>query len=41
MREPLKQKKQKKIKKLTRKGKTANEIASLLNVSLSSVYKYR
>jgi len=41
MREQLKEKKKKKIKKLTRKGKSASEIASLLNVSLSSVYKYR
>lgn len=41
MREQLKEKKKKKIRKLTRKGKTAQEVADLLKVSLSSVYKYR
>ncbi len=41
MREQLKEKKKKKIRKLTRKGKTATEVAQLLSVSLSSVYKYR
>jgi DNA-binding CsgD family transcriptional regulator len=39
--EGLKNKKKKKIRKLSMKGKTAKEIAEILGVSLSSVYKYR
>lgn len=38
---PLKKKQIKKIKKLTGKGFSAKEISDKLEISLSTVYKYR